>query len=247
MKLHFLLAPVGLLAALGCSTQATYTVPTPSKGAPAAVSTFGFLDILAIVPTNLGTSYPACMTPTVAANKVTLVLAGCPAGSGGTESGTIAITTTPGTGGATDYAETFSALTTTQSPTLMWSLTGEVDVTVNGTAASMTAAPGFHLSVTDTGTPANTKVWTFTCGLTSTGPVGNLTVQGSYEFKSSAGDDITVAVDAGSPLVWNGGRYPVSGTLHISDTVAGATTPQTVDAVFSPGSVSIGGGVVTLQ
>ena len=118
---------------------------------------------------------------------------------------------------------------------------------VVGSTAQMTEVPGFQLSVTDTGTPSNTKVWTFTCAFSSSGSLPNLTVQGSYEFKSSTGDDITVAIDSGYPLVWNGGRYPVSGTLHISDTVAGAASPQTVDAVFSPGSVTIGGGVITLQ
>ena len=249
MKHPWLLVPVALLVAPGCSTQATYTVPAIGMGSPAGVSTLGFLDILAILPGSLGSAYPGCMMSTTAGSTVTLAFNACPSGSGGTQSGLLAIAANSANGPNNTtiqtYTETFQGLTTTLGPTLQWTLAGVLTVTVASGAQSVADKPGFQLNVTDTGTPSNSRAWTFTCGLTSAGTGGNLTLNGNYGFADGL-DDVTVQIDPGLPLVWNGGRHPVSGTLHISDTRAGAGAPQTVDAVFSPGRVNIGGGNVTL-
>ena len=248
MKRHFLLVPAGLLAALGCSTQATYTVPAVTQSAPGAVATLGLMDILTILPPNLGATYPGCITPTVNGNTATLAFNACPSGSGGTQTGTLTVTAAPGNGGATTYTETFSGLTTTLSPTLTWTLTGVLVVTVNGDNYSVDAQPNFRLSVTDTMVPNNSRVWIFTCGLTGFGPASNLTVNGSFGFQVTGADNVEVQIDAGNnaaPLTWNGGRFPVSGTLQITDTLPGASA-QSVEAVFSSTGVNIGGGNITL-
>lgn len=250
MKMRFLLVPAGILALLACATEskvATNSTDTESiKGSPAGISVFGFMDVMTTLPGLLGGSYPACVTPSVSGSTATLALAGCTSASGGTLSGSLTLQDSP-SGSTHSYVETFAPLTCKRSPTLQWVYTGSVTAGVNGTGGTLTTSPGFKITVTDTATPANSKVWAFTCGLASTTSSGGFTLAGTFAVSSAAGDSVDIQIDPAVPLTWvKGGAYPVTGKLVIQDSRAGVTGHETVTAEFDHGTVTINGGVITL-
>lgn len=248
MKRFALLALAGSLGILGCSTQSTVTTTgsdTESlKGSPAGIATFGFLDITTTLPGLLGGSFPACVTPTLNGATTTLALAGCPSSTGGSLAGKVTVAQSV-SGGITSLVETFGPFVVTRSPTLQWAYSGAVDVTIQGSSATFKSEPGYTITVTDTGNPAASKVWTFTGDLQATTSGSGFTLQGSFAFASGTTDAVSVTIT--SPLTFaQGSSYPVSGSLRILDARAGQTAPETLDAVFSGGQVTINGGTINL-
>lgn len=251
MKIRLLLAPVGIAALLGCATESridTNNSDTESiKGSPAGVSVFGFMDVMTTLPGVLGGTYPSCVTPSISGTTATLGLAGCKSGSGGTLAGTLTLADTL-SGSTHTYVETFGSLVNTRSQTVQWAYTGSLAAVVNGSAATLTTNPGFHITVTDTAVPANSKAWTFTCSLASTTTSAGFTLSGTFAVATAAGDSVNIQIDPASPLTWvKGGAYPVTGTLVIQDNrTTGTAVRESVTATFDHGTVNINGGVITL-
>jgi hypothetical protein len=251
MKIRLLLVPVGIAALLGCATESkidTNNSDTESiKGAPAGVSVFGFMDVMTTLPGILGGTYPTCVTPSVSGATATLALAGCTSGSGGTLAGTLTLADTL-SGTTHTYVETFGSLVNTRSQAVQWVYAGSLAAVVNGAAGTLTANPGFHITVTDTAVPANSKVWTFTCGLASTTTATGFTLAGTFGVASASGDNVAIQIDPASPLTWvKGAAYPVTGTLVIQDNrTTGTAARESVTATFDHGTVNINGGVITL-
>ncbi|BDU72197.1 hypothetical protein [Mesoterricola silvestris] len=251
MGIRMLVASVGIAALVGCATESkldTNTSDTEAiKESPAGISVFGFTDVLTTLPGVLGGAYPACVTPTVNGSTATLALAGCRSASGGTLAGTLTLADAL-SGSTHTYTETFGSLVNTRSSTAQWVYSGSLTATVNGAAGTLTANPGFKITVTDTATPANSKAWTFTCGLSSTTTSTGFSLSGSFAVATAAGDSVSIQIDPASPLTWvKGGAYPVTGKLVIQDNrTSGTATRETVTALFDHGTVTINGGVITL-
>jgi len=251
MKIRFLLVPVGIAFLLGCATESrieTNNTDSESiKGSPAGVSVFGFMDIMTTLPGILGGSYPSCVTPSVSGATATLALAGCTSGSGGTLAGSLTLADSL-SGTTHTYVETFGSLVNTRSAAVQWVYAGSLAAVVNGAAGTLTANPGFHITVTDTAVPANSKVWTFTCSLASTTTSAGSTLSGAFAVATAAGDNVSVQIDPATPLTWvRGGAYPVTGTLVIQDNrTTGTAARESVTATFDHGTVNINGGVITL-
>ena len=253
MNMRMLLLPVGLLALLGCSSSSSIAVPTTDpetlKGTPAGVSTFAFMDLTATLPGLLTGTYPAHVTLTpVSATSANLVLSGYPSATGGTLAGTIGLATTTVPAG-TNLVETFDGLVTTRSSTLTWTYTGALNVTVRGGDANVLTEPtGLQVAVSDPATPANTKIWTFVCGLDLATPTGGgLSLAGTFTLSSGTTDSVGAAIDPATPLVWQpGGLYPSSGTLTLTDNRPGIVNRETITAIFGKGQVNLNGGNLPL-
>ncbi|GEM_PF-3597977 len=250
MKLRLLPLTAGLLILVSCATKSSVSTSNLDdatlKGSPAGISIFGFADFMTPAPGLLGGTYPACVASVVNGATTTLTFTGCPSATGGTLSGNVAFVDTP-SGSTHTYVGTYGSLVDTRSATLQWAYSGQLDVVVNGSAATLNTVDGFHITVTDAATPANDKVWTFTCAITSALSSGSYTLQGTFGLVSDKGDNVAVTIAPATPLAWAAGStWPVSGTMVIEDNRPGQTNRETITAVFDHGKVTLNGGTVNL-